>query len=95
MQDPAIGRLQAVYCADYGRLVAAAAPDTIPERMEFGYLPDGWTVTWDETADTEKTCRATLSWATPDCWYYVTLASTGYETVDRDTVLRILQGITP
>ena len=25
MQDPAIGRLQAVYCADYGRLVAAAA----------------------------------------------------------------------
>ena len=73
----------------------AAAPETIPERMEFGYLPDGWTVTWDETADTEKTCRATLSWATPDCWYYVTLASTGYETVDRDTVLRILQGITP
>ena len=61
MQDPAIGRLQAVYCADYGRLVAAAAPETIPERMEFGYLPDGWTVTWDETADTEKTCRATLS----------------------------------
>ena len=57
MQDPAIGRLQAVYCADYGRLVAAAAPETIPERMEFGYLPDGWTVTWDETADTEKTCR--------------------------------------
>ena len=54
MQDPAIGRLQAVYCADYGRLVAAAAPETIPERMEFGYLPDGWTVTWDETADTEK-----------------------------------------
>ena len=185
MQDPAIGRLQAVYCADYGRLVAAAAPETIPERMEFGYLPDGWTVTWDETADTEKTCRATLSdengpqlwvfqyplayemekisyevtdlspeerqefldviesqgadglrafaeehglapgaermeqnhktldsitdltanmlndrvgtlsWATPDCWYYVTLASTDYETVDRDTVLRILQGITP
>ncbi|HJC55130.1 MAG TPA: hypothetical protein H9699_07695 [Candidatus Gemmiger stercoravium] len=163
----------------------AAAPETIPERMEFGYLPDGWTVTWDETADTEKTCRATLSdengpqlwvsqyplayemeaisykvtdlspeerqefldviesqgadglrafaeehglapgaermeqnhktldsitdltanmlndrvatlsWATPDCWYYVTLASTGYETVERDTVLRILQGITP
>lgn len=163
----------------------AAAPETIPERMEFGYLPDGWTVTWDETADTEKTCRATLSdkngpqlwvsqyplayemeaisyevtdlspeerqefldviesqgadglrafaeehglapraermeqnhktldsitdltanmlndrvstlsWATPDCWYYVSLASTGYETVDRDTVLRILQGITP
>lgn len=95
MQDPAIGRLQAVYCADYGRLVAAAAPETIPERMEFGYLPDGWTVTWDETANMLNDRVATLSWATPDCWYYVSLASTGYETVDRDTVLRILQGITP
>ena len=174
-----------LYALVMGLEEKAPAPETIPERMEFGYLPDGWTITWDETADTEKTCRATLSdengpqlwvfqyplayemetisyevtdlspeerqefqdviesqgadglrafaeehglapgaermeqshktldsitdltanmlndrvgtlsWATPDCWYYVTLAGTDYETVDRDTVLRILQGITP
>ncbi len=49
----------------------------------------------DLTADMLNDRVGTLSWATPDCWYYVTLASTDYETVDRDTVLRILQGITP
>lgn len=74
MQDPAIGRLQAVYCADYGRLVAAAA------RILQG----------DVHAAQDAVQDAWLRLADPR-----TLAGTDYETVDRDTVLRILQGITP